>query len=190
MYLYKTRELISLVKDRICRYTWGSKGAHLLNGLRCYPSRRCPESPQFGPYRYYKGEPHYSLYPTDYEVRAKFDFIVENWFKLDEGEEHAVPQYSVKRVGDTVRVRGKKGKIRGLKYYRGFGETLLDKSNADKVLGRAILDTCFLQGLFSLGQSLDLSKALLPDKDAKVRVGCTHMLYDSKSKEWIIWMKH
>ena len=56
----------------------------------------------------------------------------------------------------------------------------------------SIMDITFLRSLFSLGSacnSIDLSKAALPEDDVRVRVGNYNLLYDKVDKEWSLWMK-
>jgi hypothetical protein len=138
---------------------------------------------------------YYNLDPSLQVFRNKVEHFLEELLNIEEGSSKEYILYTAIRSGSRVKIKALPRKIKNIRTLHTL-DSLVPVATGEIKPGRklatAIMDITFLRSLFSLGSacnSIDLSKAALPEDDVRVRVGNYNLLYDKVDKEWSLWMK-
>lgn len=138
---------------------------------------------------------YYNLDPSLRAFRNKVEHFLEELLKIEEGSSKEYILYTAMRSGSRVKIKALTRRIKSIKTLHTLDSLVPVATGgikSERKLATAIMDITFLRGLFSLGgkcNSIDLSKAALPEDDVRVRVGNYNLLYDKIDKEWSLWMK-
>lgn len=140
---------------------------------------------------------YYHTCPSLWSFRKKVEHFLDEVLKLEEGASKQYILYSARRSGNQVKIKALPRRIKSIRTLHNL-DMLVSRAykntSPESKLCTAIMDITFLRCLFSLGSDWtdsysDLSKALLPEVDVRVRIGNYNLLYDKIDKEWTLWMK-
>lgn len=140
---------------------------------------------------------YYHTRPNLFSFRKKVEHFLDEILKLEEGASKQYILYYARRSGNQVKIKALPRRIKSIRTLHNLDMLVSrdkDGMTPESKLSTAIMDITFLRCLFSLGSDWtdsysDLSKALLPKDDVRVRIGNYNLLYDKIDKEWTLWMK-